>query len=141
MKSKKQSWQTTPEIVGALSRCDPTYCAYWFDEAFREDAELCFPSKITTYLATGRPVSFHGPAYASPSRLTEWKAGFISNSPDPAEVATVLPSTLTDRAPYASVAQNGRRAFDQCPTRDWLANSIRDFLVDDTLSQMGAGRS
>jgi hypothetical protein len=73
--------------------------------------------------------------------LTEWKAGFICNSPDPAEVATVLHSALTDRALYASVAQNGRHAFDQCLTHDRLANSIRDFLGDDALSQMGAERS
>jgi glycosyltransferase involved in cell wall biosynthesis len=122
-------WLPTSDLIDALSACDLTYCAYWFDEGFREDAELCFPAKISTYLAAGRPILFHGPAYASPSRfLAEWKAGFVCNSPGPVELAAVLRRSLTDRPLYATAARNGRLAFNQCLTRDQLAHSVREFL-------------
>jgi hypothetical protein len=131
-------WQATAELITALSRCDLQYCAYWFDETFREDAELCFPSKLSTYLATGRPVLFHGPAYASPSRcLTRWNAAFICNSPGPVELATVLRTAVTDPPRYAATAENGRRAFDRYLTYDHLARSLREFLGPERLSPLG----
>lgn len=130
-KSKIQfhPWQITKDLIRALSKYDLMYCAYSFDSSFREDAELCFPSKISTYLAAGRPVFFHGPSYASPSRfLTEQRAGIVCNSFDPDDLGRNLCRALTDNALYETVAQNGRRAFDRYFTRQQLQRSTLDFL-------------
>jgi len=53
------------ETIKSLSQCDILYCPYWFSEEKRNVVMYSFPSKLTTYLAAGRPVFFHGPKYSS----------------------------------------------------------------------------
>jgi glycosyltransferase involved in cell wall biosynthesis len=122
-------WLDTEPLVERLSTYDVLYCPYWFDEIHREDAELCFPSKIAAYLAAGRPILFHGPAYASPSKfLQKWEAAFICNDPQPCALAATLQSVFSDRSLYARVACQGKRAFDHNLTQEHLAASVCRFL-------------
>jgi hypothetical protein len=128
-------WLEIPALITALADCDLMYCPYLFDPSWGEDAELCYPSKITTYLASGRPLLFHGPAYASPARfLREWEAGFICHSQEAGDVAEQLTGIFADPNEYFRVAQNGERAFRACLTHDALARSLREFLVADVLA-------
>ena len=122
-------WLDTEALVDKLSTYDILYCPYWFDEIHREDAELCFPSKIATYLAAGRPILFHGPAYSSPSRFLEkWNAAFICNDPDPHGLAATLRRALSDRALYARISRQGRQVFDSNLTQEHLAKAVCRFL-------------
>jgi glycosyltransferase involved in cell wall biosynthesis len=122
-------WLDTDTLVEKLSTYDVLYCPYWFDEIHREDAELCFPSKIATYFAAGRPILFHGPAYSSPSRFLEkWNAAFICNDPGPAGLANILGRAISDRALYARISRQGRYAFDHNLTQEHLAASVCRFL-------------
>lgn len=118
-------WLPTPELIDALQDMDLVYCPYRFGEPFREEATLCFPSKLTTYLASGRPVLFHGPRYASPARfLAREDAAFTWHSTDPDELGGVLAGILRDPEAYARVAAAGRRLFDTMLTDRHLAASI-----------------
>lgn len=64
-------WRPTGEAVRLLAESDVNYLPYWFDPSRREAVRLCFPTKLTSYLASGRPVFFHGPQDSSPPRFFE----------------------------------------------------------------------
>lgn len=122
-------WRSQRETIEALGAADVLYCPYWFDPAFAEEARLCFPSKLTTYFAVGRPVLFHGPEYAFPSRfIRELEAGVTCDSLEPHDVMRRLEDLLADKAAYASYAEKGRKAFDQLLTTDAMRNSFLEFL-------------
>jgi glycosyltransferase involved in cell wall biosynthesis len=106
-------WRPQQETIAILSHTDLLYCPYWFDPVFETEARLCFPSKLTTYLAAGRPVLFHGPDYASPARfLKENKAGVCCNSLEPSALLGHLHQLVSDRELYEQSARNGRRALE-----------------------------
>lgn len=123
-------WLPTRELVDALADMDLVYCPYRFGEAFREEATLCFPSKLTTYLAAGRPVLFHGPDYASPAVfLGREKAAFVCHSLDPVELAGLLAGIPRDPQEYGRVAAAGRRLFDTMLTERHLGSTIASALL------------
>lgn len=123
-------WTDTRQLIAALAPMDLLYCPYFFSEDAREDAELCFPSKLTTYLATGRPVLFHGPGYASPGRfLGEWRAGFHCATLEPDDVVATIEAALRDRTAYGAAARNGRRAFNARLTHRHLRRAVKRFLA------------
>ena len=119
-------WRSQREAIELLSHADVLYCPYWFNPAFEEEARLCFPSKLASYFAAGRPVLFHGPEYAYPSRfIKEHEAGACCHSLEPEEILHDLEGLLGDEDSYAAFARNGRVAFDKFLT---TAAMRRDFL-------------
>ena len=58
-------WRSVDETVTLLSECNLLYLPQSFSERLRPLAELSFPTKLSTYLAAGRPVLLHAPHYAS----------------------------------------------------------------------------
>lgn len=57
-------WQPVDVMLREIAETDFCYIPYWFEAHKRRHVELSFPNKFETYLAAGRPVLFHGPAYA-----------------------------------------------------------------------------
>lgn len=128
-------WRDQEETIDLLSKMDVLYCAYWFDETFKEEASLSFPSKLTTYLAAGRPVFFHGPTYASPAKfLTENDAGVQCNSLDSAEVLKVLNNLVGDQKLYEKATANGTIAFHKHLTLTTMRQQFARFLDIDQSS-------
>ena len=64
-------WHSTTDAAALLAGCDICYVPYWFDPARRAGVDLCFPNKISTYLAAGRPIFFHGPRDSTPAHFLE----------------------------------------------------------------------
>lgn len=125
-------WHTQPETIGLLSEADLLYCPYWFDEAFEEEARLSFPSKLTSYLASGRPVFFHGPEYSSPAVfLRQQGAAFLCHSLEPSVIRAQLDVILSDVGEYAVVAHRGRVAFDAELTAARMRARFNEFLGED----------
>ena len=58
-------WRTLDETVQLLAECDLLYLPQPFESKLRDLAALSFPTKLTSYLAAGRPVLLHAPEYAS----------------------------------------------------------------------------
>ena len=122
-------WQTQENTVKLLSEADILYCPYWLDPGFETEARLSFPSKLTTYLAAGRPVLFHGPEYASAAVfLKDNEAGFICNSNESSYIIKALTTLATDTSLYSSLAQKGRIAFEKHLTSSSLRKNFATFL-------------
>jgi hypothetical protein len=62
-------WRSACDAVQRLSECDLLYLPYWFDPARKTAVDYCFPSKLTTYMAAGRPTLYHGPESGSPMQF------------------------------------------------------------------------
>ncbi len=58
-------WRSSAETVRLLSECDVLYLPQPFEPHLRELAELSFPTKLSTYLASGKPILLHTPEYGS----------------------------------------------------------------------------
>jgi glycosyltransferase involved in cell wall biosynthesis len=130
---KYYPWIDTKDLIVTLSEMDLLYCPYWFSAQEREDAELCFPSKLTTYLAAGRPVVFHGPSYSAPYKfLDRWNAAFLCRGPKPKHIREAIQQAVSDPSRYARTARNGSRAFHANLTQSRLRSSIETFLLGRT---------
>lgn len=106
-------WRSQLGAIEALSRADVCYVPYWFDEAYRTPARLCFPNKIATYLAAGRPLFVHAPRGTSPVRFAEkYGVGRCCHSLDPEIVLASLTEFATDRAAYVAMAGASATAID-----------------------------
>lgn len=105
-------WRSQKETIEILSGCDVLYCPYWFSSKFETESRLSFPSKLTSYLAAGRPVLFHGPTYASPARfLQEHEAALQCNDLKPNAVIETLRVLASDSKLYESLTANGTACF------------------------------
>lgn len=126
-------WRSQEETIRILSETDIMYCPYWFDPQFKEEASLSFPSKLSTYLAAGRAVLFHGPAYASPARfLAENDAGVICGSLEKVDLLRAIESLVTEAAFYERICKNGAAAFSKYLTTPCMQRSFFKFLGIET---------
>lgn len=122
-------WRNQQETIEILSNLDVLYCAYWFDHDFKEEASLSFPSKLTTYLAAGRPVFFHGPEYASPAKfLKQHTAGALCHDLANSRIYNELDKLASDPDYYQTLAANGSKAFHQYLTLDTMRKNFAEFL-------------
>jgi glycosyltransferase involved in cell wall biosynthesis len=127
-------WHNQEECIKLFSESDILYCPYWLNPVFEAEARLSFPSKLTTYLAAGRPVLFHGPEYASVAQfLKENDAGVCCHSNEPTQIIEALTVLATDSHLYSKLTRNGRAAFDKHLTLASLRKSFARFLeVEDS---------
>ena len=109
-------WIQSPLSEALGLRC--LYCPYWFDEIHREDAELCFPSKIATYLASVDPYSSMGRLIPRHSRFREMESGVYLQRSGAAGSQATLSRVFSDGALYAHISRSGRQAFDQNLTQN-----------------------
>jgi glycosyltransferase involved in cell wall biosynthesis len=122
-------WHSQQDTVRILSEADVLLCPYWLDPAYAEATRLSFPGKLVTYLATGRPVMFLGPADASPARfLRRHDAGVMCHSAEAGEILRALRRLCEEPDLYARLARNGRKAFDQYLTLDAVRRRFAEFL-------------
>jgi glycosyltransferase involved in cell wall biosynthesis len=100
-------WHSTTDALAILSGCDVCYVPYWFDDAFRAGVELSFPNKVSLYLASGRPILFHGPRRSTPAKfLSRWPVGVACHSLGDADIVSALTTAATDDAFHARAAES-----------------------------------
>lgn len=125
-------FHTQASSLEVLANSDLLYSAYWLSPNFAIEARQAFPSKLSTYLASGRPVLFHGPQGCSPdSFLAEHHAAFRCHSNETSEILAVLESAIRNREEYAKVACGGRVAFERHLTLDRQRILFAKFLGVD----------
>jgi hypothetical protein len=126
------------ETIRRMAECDILYCPYFFDEKRKEISRTSFPSKVTTYLAAGRPILYHGPDYASPAIfLREHGAAEFCHSLATGDILGVISRLATDESLYRTVAENGHAAMLEHLTFESLKAYLYRFLgmeADDTPS-------
>lgn len=121
-------WVETEPLISLLSECDLLYCPYWFDEKFKEEAMTSFPSKLTTYLATSRPVFMHSPSYSSPFLfLKKYNAGIFCDSLDVNEITRKILDSNNKKL-QKEIIDGGKIAFEENLTERVARVKLRKFL-------------
>ena len=114
-------WKSQPEAAEILAGMDVLYCPYPFAPEMEEVSKLSFPSKVVLYLAAGRPVLFHGPAYSSPADyLRRRDAGYLVTEQSAAAVFDALCKLIDDPALYRQLGERARTAFQTDFTLDTM---------------------
>jgi glycosyltransferase involved in cell wall biosynthesis len=125
-------WRSQEESIQLLGEADLLFCPYWFDPYYDTVTRLSFPGKLSTFLASGRPVMFHGPVNASPARfLRENAAGLLCHTLEPAGIIAALTRIIDDQGSYREFTHNGRKAFDSHLTLHTLRRNFAEFLQLD----------
>jgi len=114
MRIEYLGWRSLEETVELISEVDVAYLPYWFDQSHRLSVRLCFPTKLATYLAAGRPVLYHGPEDSSPAQfLRRFPAGLCCHSLEESQIIESLRRLATDRELYTLAVQAGQMALDE----------------------------
>ncbi|CAN7726977.1 hypothetical protein LJR098_003615 [Rhizobium sp. LjRoot98] len=141
---RMRGWYAQPKLVEVLSKeCDICYCPYPFDVKLEEVSRFSFPSKAVVYLASGRPIFFHGPAYSSPSiYLLDKDASICCHSTSASDIISALEHLATNHSLYTGLATRGADAFRADFTLDTLGELVREHLWPSSQKKIGnAARS
>jgi hypothetical protein len=93
------------ETLEMLSEVDVAYLPYWFDRKHSYVVKTSFPSKLSTYLAAGIPVFYHGPADSSPARFfKDYPVGLCCHSLKTLDILATLKRLATDTELQKTVA-------------------------------------
>lgn len=99
-------WRPMLEVIERLTEADVCYVPYWLDSAHDIAARLCFPNKIASYLAAGRPLFVHAPEDSSPAIFTRrYGVGRVCGSLESEQIMASLESLASDHVAYATMAQ------------------------------------
>ena len=112
-------WGTQEEIESDLERADLLYLPLPIDPEFESFTRYSLSTKLVTYLGSGIPILYHGPADSAAALLLgKYDAAICSSSTDPDELTqTVL--TVQERSDVV-VANALDLARDQFMLRDQL---------------------
>ncbi len=111
-------------LLKELASADLLYCPYWFDRKFEKACRISFPSKLTSYLKTARPVLMHAPSYASPRvLLEEYKAAYICDSLEIDNMERLLKRIISDSNKDA-VGERGYKVFEKFLTYEQMKKSL-----------------
>lgn len=84
------------EAIRLLAEADIAYVPYWLDPAYSIAARESFPTKISTALAAGTPVMFHGPSESSVTDLMrQYPIGVSCASHDPSAILKAVSDLLS----------------------------------------------
>jgi len=122
-------WRAESEVYDRLANCDLLYLPQPFEGQQRAIAELSFPSKLSAYVSTGRPIMIHGPTYASLQSFKDClDYGVSCTSLDPAAIAQALESFAADHAAYRHAAEAVAAAANGEFSRSNFESQVRSFL-------------
>jgi len=131
-------WKTQPDAAFILSQCNILYCPYPFDPAMKEVSQFSFPSKLVLYLAAGRPIVFHGPAYSSPAHyIKSRQCGLIADRMIASAIYNELERLVQNADAYRTMAFNAQSAFRDDFTLESMERSFNAFIGAKGLSNDG----
>jgi hypothetical protein len=121
-------WVSTDETIAMLKECSLLYCPYWFDADFKLEAETSFPSKLTTYLASGRTVLMHAPEYSSPyCFLKKYNASLFCNDLSLESLIESIKQS-SDKDLIDQIIINANKAFEENLTPSVAKQQMENFL-------------
>lgn len=107
-------WRPMPEVIQLLAGADINYLPYWFDPYYRASVRLCFPAKFTSYLASGRPIFYHGPLDSSPTKFIDrYPVGICCHSIEPEHIVEIIEHMASDAVSYARMTRAGQDALHE----------------------------
>lgn len=124
-------WRPQEEAMRMMAECDLLYLPQAFENHEQLLTRLSFPTKLSTYAASGRPVFIHTPEYGSLTRFCrQHEMGVLCHSLEPALIAAALqqfenPQFRAEQA--ASTARIGASVL----TKKNFDDGVRTFLGID----------
>lgn len=102
------------EAIRLMSETDVCYLPYWFDSRHETTVRLSFPSKLSSYVAAGRPILYHGPAESSPAYfLSKHPVGVCCHSNEHKALLEAMERCIEDEAFLAGYCQARAKALDE----------------------------
>lgn len=128
-------WRSTDETSHLLSECDLNFLPVPFSEEWQDLAVLCFPTKLSTYLSSGRPVFVYGPDYASSIKFCKQTGiGITCSSQNPEQILKVVSSFLCDQELYHQAQSNVFQTRDDYFSLCVMKRQFAGFLgVDESV--------
>jgi hypothetical protein len=121
-------WRSVEDSICLLGECDFNYLPQPFEPDWKPFARLSFPSKLTTYLAAGRPLLLHSPPDASlPPFNTVHRFASACTSLDGAELEQSL-RRLLDPNFASRCIEGGQAALAQEFSRERFRTDFAAFL-------------
>lgn len=122
-------WRGDAEVHERLAACDLLYLPQPFESSQRELAELSFPTKLSAYVCTGRPVLVHAPRHASlPEFARKHPLGHVCTSLDPAAIAMAIEQIATDPDRYAEASRASATIANTVLSRANFSSQVRAFV-------------
>jgi hypothetical protein len=98
---------TQKDVEADMAQASALYQPLAIGPQYDDMNRFSLSTKMVTYLGSGKPIFFHGPADSAASRLLKrWDAALASESLDPSEIARVL-RRCAEEGP--KLAENARR--------------------------------
>lgn len=108
---ERRGWLPVERVVEELASTDVVYLPYRFDEAHAISVRTAFPTKLSTYLATGRPILYHGPFDSTPRRFFDrYPAAVCCHSMSESDLIDAL-GRFDDVEAYGAMTRAGARAL------------------------------
>jgi len=122
-------WCSQEEVLKILSKADIGYLPYKFDERYKTQMQLAFPSKIASYLAAKTPVFFHGPSYSSVNYfLKKHQCGVSCDSMNENDIVVKLEKLVFDEKFYDSCKKLCVEAYKQEFTKEKMTENFKYFI-------------
>lgn len=103
-------WQSPEEAAEILSRCDVNYLPHPFEPELHYLAHYSFPTKLSTYLATGRPVFVHAPPQSALAPFcSRNQVGVLCESLDSQEIMAGLKRLASDPDYYSVSCRQAKK--------------------------------
>lgn len=122
-------WRSMPEVIDLLTQCDVLYLPQPFELLQTPLAKLSFPTKLSTYVSTGRPVFIHSPTHGS---LTDFSAqhsfGLLSGELNPVVLGKWLSTVCSSQETLAEQSRASARIGETVLCRSEFERSTRAFL-------------
>jgi hypothetical protein len=115
------------EAIRLMSEVDLCYLPYWFGRRYAATAQLSFPSKLSAYVAAGRPVLYHGPASSTSAHfLTKYPVGVSCGSNNASSILGAIERCAWDTALLRGYPTARSKALEE---ELGLERMIRQFAV------------
>ena len=125
-------WRNTAETHRLLGECDVLYLPISFADGWSDFSRLSFPTKLSAYVATGRPTLVHAPQYASSARFCAVNGcGVVCASMDAGELQTRLIEMLYPAA-YGRLSEGVRSTYERELNVGVMKSQFEAFLGSDT---------
>ena len=122
-------WRELPYIETLLAQCDLLYLPQPFEDWQRILAELSFPTKLSTYVTTGKPVLVHAPSYSSVSLFAKrHEMEPVTAELNPEKLAALLTLQFTNPSQVERYCEQSARIGSTSLGKQQFVDATRAFL-------------
>ena len=123
-------WRSLEQVDELLSECDLLYVPHPFESYQEPLARLSFPTKLSAYVATGRPILLHAPEYSSLTPFCrQHQFGLLTPELNSEKLTAFLLTQLSSVDRLRELSEQTARVGSTILGRSQFQKSTLDFLV------------